>query len=62
VAQLFPKPTPLEAIASVDRLYHDAVEKERKATRAKDRRVARYWSQEAERLRELRGRVIDEGE
>jgi hypothetical protein len=59
MAQLFPEPTPLEALASIDRLYHEAVEKMRKAARMKDRRVARFWSSEAERLRELRSGVID---
>lgn len=56
-SSMFPEPTPLEAFASIDKLYHEAVQKERKAARANDRRVSRFWSEEAARLRELRASV-----
>lgn len=59
---LLPEPTPLEAVASLDRLAREADQKAKAAKRMRDWRVMRYWRAEGDRLRAMKIDVRDRGE
>lgn len=56
---LFPEPSVADQVASVDHLRKDAKEKIKMAARARDQRAVEYWAAEAERLKRLRGQVVN---
>lgn len=58
MAQLFPEPTPLEAIASIEKLAGEASAHAKTAARMNDWRVVRYWRAEYDRLRALRFELV----
>lgn len=58
MSQLFPEPTPLEAVASIEKLASEASAYAKTAAGMNDWRVVRYWRAEFDRLRALRFELV----